>query len=62
MKNLFFAIMAILLINVTYAGEVGEDMKGECVDGIQSSRFQSQIADAEVEAESTEESSGVTAQ
>ncbi len=43
MKNLFFAIMAVLLINMSYAGEVGEDMKGDCVSGVQSSRFQEDL-------------------
>ncbi|MEC7274988.1 MAG: hypothetical protein VXV96_01610 [Bdellovibrionota bacterium] len=44
MKNLFLAMMAILLINVSYAGEeMGESMKADCVDSIQSSRFQETV-------------------
>lgn len=45
MKNLLFVMMAILLINVSYAGELGEDLKGECIDGPQHSRAQASIAD-----------------
>lgn len=30
MKNLLFVIMAILLINVSFAGEVGENEKVDC--------------------------------
>ena len=41
MKNLFFIMMAILLINTNYAGEVGEDMGSECSDQVQQSRFAS---------------------
>lgn len=47
MKNLFFAIMAVLLINMSYAGEVGEDMKGDCVSGVQKSRFQEDVESGE---------------
>lgn len=39
MKNLFFIMMAILLINVSYAGEVGEEMASDCGDQVQASRF-----------------------
>ena len=45
MKNLIFLMMAILLINVSYAGELGEDLKGECIDGPQHSRAQRVIAE-----------------
>lgn len=45
MKNLFLLIMAILLINVTYAGEVGENLKGECIDSPQHSRRDVVVAD-----------------
>lgn len=38
MKNLIFVMMAILLINVSYAGEVGEHLKTDCTDGPQHSR------------------------
>jgi hypothetical protein len=41
MKNLFFIMMAILLINTNYAGEVGEDMGSDCSDQVQQSRFAS---------------------
>ena len=38
-------MMAVLLVNVSYAGDVGEDLKGECKYQVQSSRSQEQVAD-----------------
>lgn len=54
MKNLFFMMMAILLINVSYAGELGEDMKGECSEQVQSSRFAASV-DVDSESVASEE-------
>lgn len=45
MKKLLLAMMAVLLVNVSYAGDVGEDLKGECKYQVQSSRSQEQVAD-----------------
>lgn len=45
MKNLVFLMMAILLINVSFAGEMGEDLKGDCVDSPQYSRGQEVLAE-----------------
>tara|TARA_Y100000590_G_scaffold233365_1_gene262865 strand:- start:224 stop:415 length:192 start_codon:yes stop_codon:yes gene_type:complete len=54
MKNLVFLMMAILLINVSFAGELGEDQKGDCVDSPQNSRSQEVIAADDVKASTTE--------
>jgi len=54
MKNLFFIMMAILLINVSYAGELGEDQKGECSEQVQSSRFAASV-DVDADAATSEE-------
>jgi len=51
MKNLFFIMMAILLINVSYGASVGEDMGSDCGDQVQKSRF---AGSQEVAATSTE--------
>ncbi|MDC1173755.1 hypothetical protein OAT67_00035 [Bacteriovoracaceae bacterium] len=40
MKNLFFLIIAILVMNVSFAGNMGEEQAAECVDQVQSTRFQ----------------------
>ncbi|MCF8058249.1 MAG: hypothetical protein K9K67_03070 [Bacteriovoracaceae bacterium] len=45
MKNLFFLMMAIMLINVSFAGELGEDQKGDCVNSPQNSRNQTVVVD-----------------
>ena len=45
MKNLIFLMMAILLINVSYAGDLGEDLKGDCVDSPNYSRGQEVVLD-----------------
>ena len=42
MKTLFILMLTILAINVSYAG-YGEDMKGSCVDGKDSSRGQEEV-------------------
>jgi hypothetical protein len=47
MKNLFFLMMAIMLINVSYAGEMGENQKGDCVDSPQHSRTE-EVAQVDV--------------
>lgn len=39
MKSLFIVMLALLALNVSYAG-YGEDMKGECVKGKDSTRAQ----------------------
>lgn len=57
MKNLIFLMMAILLINVSYAGELGEDLKGDCVDSPNHSRSQEVIVEdtaPRVESDGTE--------
>lgn len=38
-------MMAVLLVNVSYAAEMGEDLKGECKYQVQSSRSQEKVAD-----------------
>lgn len=42
MKALFILMLAILAINVSYAG-YGEDQKGKCVDGKDSTRNQETV-------------------
>lgn len=56
MKNLIFLMMAILLINVSFAGEVGEDLKGDCVDSPQHSRSQEVLSDDALKTSSKEDS------
>ncbi|MBK23666.1 MAG: hypothetical protein CME70_06635 [Halobacteriovorax sp.] len=49
MKALFVLMLAILAMNVSYAG-YGEDMKGECVKGKDSSRGQEVVASTQTDA------------
>ena len=52
MKNLIFLMMAILLVNVSYASEYGENQKPECHKIVQS---QDGKAPASVEADDKKE-------
>jgi hypothetical protein len=60
MKNLFFIMTAILLINVSYAGEVGEDMGSDCGNQIQKSRFsgEQEVAEAPTQAPAVRSDAG----
>lgn len=58
MKNLFFLMMAILLINVSFAAEVGENQKADCVTQVQSSRVDGK--DVDVKKEVKEDSSATS--
>ncbi len=49
MKALFVLMLAILAMNVSYAG-YGEDMKGECVKGKDSTRGQEVIVSGQTSA------------
>lgn len=40
MKTLFILMLAFMAINVSYAAGYGEDMKGECTKGKDSTRAQ----------------------
>jgi len=60
MKNLVFLMMALLLINLSYAGEMGEDQKGECVDNPQTSRFQESLSEGSSSEEVESENKGAS--
>ena len=53
-------MMALLLINLNYAGELGEDQKGECVDNPQTSRFQESLSEGSSNEEVESENKGVS--
>ena len=56
MKALFILSLTIVSLNV-FAGEVGEDLKGECIYSSQSSKREDKKVEAPVSSESTKESS-----
>jgi hypothetical protein len=45
MKKLLFVMMAILLVNMSYAAELGEDQKGDCINSPNHSRGQEVLVD-----------------
>lgn len=45
MKKLLFIMMAILLVNMSYAGELGENQKGDCINSPNHSRGQDRVLD-----------------
>lgn len=62
MKKLISALfLALMLVNVSFAGELGEDMAPDCASTQQSSRFQQTLGEgtADVEQSSSSSSSSV---
>ncbi|MCP4913926.1 MAG: hypothetical protein GY909_12510 [Oligoflexia bacterium] len=60
MKNLFFLIITILVMNVSFAGNVGEEYAADCGDQVQSTRFQETTTDAVQTSSESEDSESAT--
>lgn len=60
MKNLFFLIITILVMNVSFAGNVGEEHAADCGDQVQSTRFQETGTDSAQTTSDNDESESAT--